>query len=103
MAEVLTDVLLVGDSSFDDERRLYGDVCGASIEGDIVDLCRVMGGDMVVRAIGVTDAFELVDRVVRFGGDIFSLAGDADVLVLDLVFLAGLVARTEMVCNSPTL
>jgi hypothetical protein len=100
---VATDVLLVGESSFDCERRPYSDVCEASTEGDIVDLVCVRGGDVVVGARGVTDAFDLVDLVERLGGEISSIVDDAEVFALDLVFLAGPAAGTAMVCNSPIL
>ena len=66
----------------------------------MVDRVRVLGGDVVVRAV------DLVDLVVRFGGENSSLVGDAEaaeVLVFDLVLRAGPVAGTATVCISPTL
>ena len=56
---------------------------------------------MVVRATGVTDALDLVDRVVRLGAGVSPLVGDTEAFVFDLVFLAGAVSGTDMVCRSP--
>ena len=78
----------------------------ASCNGDIVERVFVLGGDTVVRLNGVTDAFDLVDLVVRLGKEVSSLEGDMDGFVLDLVdlvFLTGPVAGTAMVCVSPSL
>ena len=61
---------------------------------------RVLGGDIVVRTVGVADGFDLDDLVVRFGGEKSSFVGEAEVaevFVLDLVFLAGPVAGTAIV------
>jgi hypothetical protein len=86
------EALLLGESSFDCDRRLYGEVWCASREGD-----------MVVRVTDVADAFDRVDLVVRFIDGESSLVGDLEDLAFDLVFLAGPVAGTATVCNSPTL
>lgn len=99
----ITKVPWAGESTLDWERRLYGEVCEPSCEGDMVERVRVLEGESKVSATGVADAFDLVDLLVRFTGDISDLVGEVDVFVLDLVFLAGPVAGTEMVCNSPTL
>lgn len=92
----------LGDSCFDWERRLYGEVCVASRVGVMFDLVRVRvrGGDWVR-----LDASDLVDRMLVPSLDTYasSSSGEAADFAFDLVFRAGAVAGTDLNWSSPSL
>ena len=59
------EMLLVGDSNLNCERRLYGDSCVSSCAGEKIDRFRALGGETVPRAPEATNVLDLNDLVVR--------------------------------------